>query len=149
MSQTSQPEASAPAVSVLAVSPHPEDHRALENIFAHTNWQLRTVGSYSEAAAALQLASYPVVICDYRLPDGSWQDVETLCRTRTGHCRVVVSSRNADDGMWAEVLNEGGYDCLLKPFRRDEVATLVSLAWRSWKNECERTAPKQLRAAAG
>ena len=40
--------------------------------------------------------------------------------------------------VWREILGAGGYDCLPKPFRSDEVYRLVSLAWRSWKDQSDR-----------
>ena len=40
----------------------------------------------------------------------------------------IVTSRLADDALWAEVLNVGGYDLLLKPFRAEEVIRMVHAA---------------------
>lgn len=148
MAQRSHSDVSVPGISVLAVSPHGEDLRALEHIFTHSNWHLRTARNCEEAADLLRSATFPVIISDHRLPDGTWQDIDRLARYDDAGCRVLVSSRNADDMLWAEVLNEGGYDCLLKPFRTEEVYRLVSLAWRSWKNECERSRPRVLGVAA-
>jgi hypothetical protein len=34
--------------------------------------------------------------------------------------------------LWAEVLNLGGYDVLLKPFDRAEVVRVAGMAWRCW-----------------
>jgi DNA-binding response OmpR family regulator len=62
-----------------------------------------------------------------------------------------VTSRVADDSLWAEVLNLGAYDLLMKPFDLTEVFRVVSLAWRHWKNDCERmhaVLPEAARGAA-
>jgi DNA-binding response OmpR family regulator len=45
-----------------------------------------------------------------------------------------VTSRLADDRLWAEVLNIGGYDVLAKPFVPAEVFRTISLAWLNWKD---------------
>jgi hypothetical protein len=42
----------------------------------------------------------------------------------------VVTSRTADDYLWAEVLNVGGYDVLAQPLERDEVERVVASARR-------------------
>ena len=42
---------------------------------------------------------------------------------------MIVTSRLADDRLWAEVLNLGGYDVLAKPFDASEVARVVGTAW--------------------
>jgi hypothetical protein len=47
-------------------------------------------------------------------------------------------SNQADESLWAEVLNLGGYDVLPKPLVRDEVKRVVTLAWQNWKNERDR-----------
>lgn len=45
---------------------------------------------------------------------------------------MIVASRLADERLWAEVLNVGGYDLLVKPFEKDEVAWVVGLAFDQW-----------------
>jgi hypothetical protein len=42
--------------------------------------------------------------------------------------------------LWAEVLNLGGYDLLMKPFEEAEVYRVVGLAWLFWKDHVERRA---------
>jgi DNA-binding response OmpR family regulator len=73
-----------------------------------------------------------VVVCERDLPDGSWKHlldkVETLARPP----RLIVASRLADERLWAEVLNLGGYDVLATPFDADEVYRVVSYAVDSW-----------------
>jgi DNA-binding response OmpR family regulator len=43
---------------------------------------------------------------------------------------LIVSSCVADDRLWAEVLNLGGYDLLTKPFLAAEVSRVVRMAAR-------------------
>ena len=46
--------------------------------------------------------------------------------------RLIVTSRLADDRLWAEALNLGAYDVLAKPFERMELVRSVSSAWLHW-----------------
>ena len=46
-----------------------------------------------------------------------------------------MSSRLADDRLWAEALNLGAWDVLAKPFEKSEVLRAVSTAWLDWKNK--------------
>jgi hypothetical protein len=46
---------------------------------------------------------------------------------------VIVSSRLADERLWAEVLNLGGYDVLGMPFEPEKVLRVADSAWRAWK----------------
>jgi DNA-binding response OmpR family regulator len=50
---------------------------------------------------------------------------------------LIVSSRTADERLWAEVLNLGAYDVLVKPFDPTEVSRVVGLAWLNWKHAFE------------
>ena len=47
---------------------------------------------------------------------------------------LVVTSRLADERLWAEVLNLGAYDLLARPFNKNELTRTVALAWQHWVN---------------
>jgi FixJ family two-component response regulator len=49
----------------------------------------------------------------------------------------IVTSRLADDRLWAEALNLGAYDVLAKPFERLELVRSVSSAWLHWYHKYE------------
>jgi DNA-binding response OmpR family regulator len=42
---------------------------------------------------------------------------------------LIVTSRFADDYLWSEVLNFGGYDVLSKPFSEEEVRHVFASVW--------------------
>ena len=48
---------------------------------------------------------------------------------------LIVASRLADEGLWAEAMNLGAYDVLAKPFERKELVRSVSLAWLHWRHQ--------------
>ncbi len=128
-------------VTVLAVSPSDEDHLFLRETFSHTNWQIDSARSWAEARASLAGHSMPVVLCESELEPGvTWKDVLAGLSARPHPPALVVTSRLADEYLWAEVLNLGGYDVLMKPFEASEVLRVVSLAWLNWKNSRERAA---------
>ena len=152
------------SITVLAVSASTEELTALGSIFSGAkwichrvssiregaNWTLHTVSSIKEAISWMKRGSIPVIICGCELPDGTWQ---TLMREIEDHARpprVIVSSRLADDRLWAEVLNLGGHDVLATPFEAREVLHSVRSACDSWHNQWG-THPKLVvaRRAAG
>lgn len=138
-------------VTVLAISPAEEDHVNLRNILSHSNWQIRCVRSWREAKAFLAEHSMPVVICESELPDARWDEVLSELSRFPNAPALVVTSRLADNFLWAEVLNLGGYDLLMKPFDANEVYRVVSLAWLNWKSARERAraaSPASTRFAA-
>ncbi len=128
------------SVSILAVSPAEEDHLLLSHVLGHSNWKFDQARTCSEAVEALKRSGVAVVICAAELPDGSWKDLLARLGAERVPPRLIVASRLADDGLWAEVLDRGGYDVLSMPFKRSEVIRVVSLAWRQWKHDSERPA---------
>lgn len=125
-------------VTVLEVSPDASDHATLSEIFSHSNWKLHVARTCAEAVAFLTKKLIPVVVCERDLPDGSWKDILERTSRAINPPALIVSSRFADDRLWSEVLNLGGYNVLIKPFQRSEVFRDVSLAWLTWKNREDR-----------
>jgi DNA-binding response OmpR family regulator len=126
------------AVTILAVSPAEEDHLLLSHIFSHSNWSFDRVRTCTEAIEALKRSGVAVVICMAELPDGSWKNLLDRLAAEPVPPRLIVASPLADDSLWADVLDRGGYDVLSMPFEPPEVIRVVSLAWRQWKHESER-----------
>lgn len=126
------------AVWVLLVSPSESDHGSLERIFNHTNWELSHASSCREALAAFDQSPVPIVVCEARLPDGTWRDLLEALRARPWPPLLILTSDFADASLWAEALNLGAYDFLAKPFDQAEVIEIISLAWLYWKEQMRR-----------
>lgn len=144
-SDTLQPDK---IVTVLSVSASEADHHALGHVFRHTKWTLLESRGCLEALALLRRGPVPVVICDCSLPDGHWTDIIKMIAELPAPPLVIVSSRLADDRLWAEVMGSGGYDVLEKPFNHAELVRVVSLAWLAWKAQRQRVAEAGKKSAA-
>jgi DNA-binding NtrC family response regulator len=107
----------------------------LQRVIAHTRWHLKVVYSVADAVDALATLPISVVLCDHELDDGDWLDL--VCATDNMNPRppTIVLSANRDDRLWADVLNSGGYDVLIRPLNAREVYSLVPMAWRTWRRE--------------
>jgi DNA-binding NtrC family response regulator len=118
-------------VTVLLAQARETARVSLRKILHGPNWDLREVSTCREAIAVLRRRNHPlVVICDNELPDSGW--IPLLDAVNELHSRpsLIISSRLADERMWAEVLNLGAYDLLAVPFAADEVTRTVFLAWQ-------------------
>ncbi len=76
-----------------------------------------------------------VVICEALLPDGTWKDLLTRMASTNASPLLVVTSDVADESLWAEVLNLGGYDVLAQPFDPEEVTRVVGSAVRTGSSQ--------------
>lgn len=133
-------------VSVLLISPFEEDHVFLHNLFSHSKWHLKAVRSWRDALSHLADHTTPVVLCEREVADSTWKQVLSELSHLPDVPLLILTSRLADDYFWAEVLNLGGYDVLMKPFDQTEVVRVVSLAWLNWKNCRERARKANLSA---
>ena len=137
-------------VTVLSVSPAEEVHFSLQGIFNHSTWKLSKARSLASALAILRAHRTPVVLCETDLLPGTWRDLLQQIAGAPNAPAVIVSSRLADDRLWAEALNLGAWDVLARPFVRSEVFRAVSAAWRHWRNQQENsTMARQVMKAAG
>ncbi len=115
---------------VLTVSSLEEDHICLRRILRGSRPLAQRVQSCQQALASIRAGNISVLICETDLPDGSWKDVLSGLAAETTAPPLIVASRLADDHLWAEVLNLGGYDVLSKPFVAAEVLWAVDGANR-------------------
>lgn len=118
--------------AILLVSPFEQDHVSLGQMFHRSAWKLSGALTCGEALSHMQKHVVPVVICERDQTDGIWTDFLEDAALATYPPAVIVASRLADERLWAEVLNMGGWDVLAKPFETKEVIHCVSSAWRQW-----------------
>lgn len=123
---------SARTVTVLSVSPLAEDHSSLQAIFNHSKWELHRADCLASAQAVMSSREIGVVICERNLSPGTWVDMLEEGRLLPNSPSLIVTSRLADDRLWAEALNLGAYDVLAKPFERMELVRSVISAWWHW-----------------
>ena len=116
-------------ITLLAISLKQEDRQSLECILDRDQWTVQGARSLREATTLLQ--RHPnLILCEKDLPDGSWKDVFREAGVLDNPPPIVVVSRNADEQLWTEVLDFGGYDVLLEPFERSEVRRVMDMALR-------------------
>jgi DNA-binding NtrC family response regulator len=116
------------AATILVIGPLDSRRRALRNILTPPQWEVREAATYGEAIAILDNRSIEVAICDTEIEDGNWQVLLANLQSRANPPNLIVSSRLADERLWAEVLNLGGYDVLVQPFDSREVLRVARMA---------------------
>ena len=119
-------------LEVLTINSDQRDCASLQSIIGHTNWTFHGVPDLSHALQFLEKNPAPVLVCCKELPGATWKDVLAAVRRFPNPPEVLVYTVHADDQLWMEVLNSGGYDLLPAPFNSDEVLRLISLAARKW-----------------
>ena len=118
---------------LLLVSSLDEDLIQLLHIISDEEWNIYWYTNRSDALASLHKNTISAVICDRELPDSDWKAVLSRVGNLMQPPPLIVTTRFADDRFWAEVLNRGGYDVLMKPYAAEEVLRTVRTACASFE----------------
>jgi DNA-binding response OmpR family regulator len=113
---------------VLSISPNMEDHAILRRILDGLPWDVSAVANCEQAIEQLSRQPVLLIFCESVLEDGTWKDILGHIRGDVHPPLLIVTSRLADELLWAEVLNLGGYDVLAKPLNPKEVRHVFSTA---------------------
>jgi DNA-binding response OmpR family regulator len=116
-----------PGFPLLVVSSDEQDHSSL-HLILRGDCRLHRAAGRREAMSCVRRFRPQVVVCDQTFADGDWRELLSDLQGEQQMPPLIVSSRLADDRLWAEVLNLGGYDLLIKPFVAVEVSRVVKLA---------------------
>ena len=140
-----QPQADASSTSqspgkILSVSPLAADHAYLRRVGEKNCWETHEAYGCREAMVAIAEQHPDVILCEAKLPDGGWMTLLENLSHRLNPPRLIVTSRLADDYLWAEALNLGAYDVLHKPFDEEEVRRVVGFACECDRISVNRTA---------
>ena len=110
---------------VLVVTPSPNDYDLIASSLAPEELQVLPANCLLEAVLH-QLASPDpfVVVYDTDSPE-EWRQALRRFLTVRKQTRVVLVSRLADDQMWMDVLDSGGFDLVMKPFHPLEIRSVV------------------------
>jgi DNA-binding response OmpR family regulator len=131
------------ALTILLASHLPEDVDAIRHAFhaSGLDWKLLAAADCREAWTVLHREEVDVVVAEADLPDPfAWRDLLDEIDNMGGGQPVIIASRRADEILWAEVLNLGGFDLLSKPFDPEELTRVIAMAAREgrrWRRECD------------
>ena len=134
-------------LNVLSISPLEEDHLSLQAVFHFSKWMLFKADRVSRALSLLQEHDISVIVCEADAMPGAWTEVLQHIQKMPNSPALIVTSRVADEHLWAEALNLGAWDVLAKPFSRTELIRTVKTAWNHWHYQIE-SAPKTIHMAS-
>ncbi len=127
-------EAAVPTLLIVG----PVEEACGDGVFEQLSWPAQRVRNCLEAALYLRSGQPCVVLCERDLADCDWKDVLEVAASLPDPPPLIVTSRVADECLWAEVLNLGGFDVLAKPLDKQEVRIVLTFAWEHWANRQHR-----------
>ena len=91
-------------------------------------YQVDAVGSTHEALQHLKLASYPIVISDIYVDEGTGLDVLAAARERESKCAVILMTARGTMETVMAATRGGAFDYIAKPFDLDTILEVVKRA---------------------
>jgi DNA-binding response OmpR family regulator len=122
-------------VSALLVGGYEDERWLVQEVFRKCGWRLFEAPDRRRATQCLRRHPVQVVITRSDMPDGNWQEMLDHLRHLARPPLLIVTSRTADEHLWAEVLNIGGYDVLAQPFEREEMVRVIASACRHFGHQ--------------
>jgi len=110
-------------------------------------WQVQPESSVQSVLAAIDREPISIVICDRDRVADDWKSLLDRFAGLSRPPLLIVTSRLADDRLWAEALNLGAYDVIAKPFDAAEVVRIAGLACAHW-NQCDGARGATMHSAA-
>ena len=129
-------------IAVLSLSPSENDHVSLARTFRNSSLTLypncrltlQPSSTLASTLAHLRTHRVPVVLCDDDAYPEAWREILRACQLLPAPPCVIVTSRLAGDRFWMDLLNEGAFDLLSKPFDPPDVMRIIHSAWVHWQN---------------
>ncbi len=115
-------------MKILFVEDNVHTSQALKLMLELRDYSVDTSASVAEAIGRLSSSRYDLLISDMNLPDGSGYDI--LASGPTSMPSIAVSGYFSDSDK-LELRRRGFSDCLVKPFRVEQLADTIGQVMNS------------------
>lgn len=97
----------------------------LNGLLSNAGFAVDRVADVVTATAALDSATYEIILLDLRLPDGDGMDILKTLRAKKNAALVLAATAKSDVVDRVQTLNAGADDYLVKPFSPDELLARI------------------------
>jgi DNA-binding NtrC family response regulator len=110
-----------------------EDHVAVAHIL-NRDFKPLFAASLAEVLSILEQRAVPVLLCEKNTAGVDWKEVLEAVRAFPRPPHVVVVSKHADNHLFVEVGNLGGYNVIRTPYYESvkEMIRIVRLGAHEW-----------------
>ena len=94
---------------------------SIQRVLERAGHRVQTAGNVDAAIEALDLNSFDLVVCDYRMPGKTGLDLLSELKRRGASVPVLMMSANTDEKVEQSMLQLGALELINKPIRRREL----------------------------
>src|SRR5450756_755842 len=115
-------------IPILLASERDDDYRTLRALLQNTKWTLVRPLSWGEVSSFCDRAVNPVVLVDRHFQGSDWRFTVSSLLNTTASCCLILLSDVSDPYLWNELVQQGGFEVLARPFERSEVLRTLAFA---------------------
>jgi DNA-binding NtrC family response regulator len=127
-----------PSLPILIVNSSSAESDQLKNVLGQNGLQPQITSSCRKALELIPQQSFSMVLSNRVLPDGDWKIILQALESIPERPELVVFSRQAEESLWYEVLQLGGFDVLSVPFNDADLIRVIALAQNFWQRKHRR-----------
>ena len=119
--------------SVLLIDDDESMRRVMEYTLLQAGYRVLTASDGEEGVRLFRQARPPVLITDIQMPGLSGYDVLRTVKEENADTLVIVVTAFGTVEKAVEAMKLGAYDCLTKPFKTEELKTIVEKTYEKKK----------------
>lgn len=102
-----------------------QNRKVVENAIERWSLEVGWYSSVQEARRSLRRGTHSLVLCEAKLPDGTYEDVMHLLEHKLGQTRVIVMSESDLEEWYSTAMEKGVFDVIATPCRRTDVQWII------------------------
>jgi len=123
---------------ILAVDDEPDMLKVLSMIIREkTPYELITTNNPLEALEIVRKESLDMVIADLKMPGLDGSELLEAVKAHNAEIPVIIMTAFATEEAASEIIAKGGFDFIIKPFRKEQILTAIErgLKWSQMQRE--------------
>ena len=109
-----------------------------------TEHKVVTTNNPLEVPELIKTGDYNLLISDLKMPSMDGVELITEVRKIDNHIPILIITAYGSVESAEEVISQGAYDCITKPFRKEQILIAIerALEWQKMKKELSRLKKK-------
>ena len=123
---------------ILAVDDEPDMLKVLSMIIREkTPYELITTNNPLEALEIVRKGNFDMVIADLKMPGLDGSELLEAVKAHNAEIPVIIMTAFATEEAASEIIAKGGFDFIIKPFRKEQILTAIErgLKWSQLQRE--------------
>jgi DNA-binding NtrC family response regulator len=118
---------------VLLASERDDDYQTFQVLLEDTKWSVARALSWGEVSGFCGRVVNPVVLVDRHFQGSDWRFTFSSLLNTTANCCLILLSDVSDPYLWNELVQNGGFDVLARPFEPSAVHRTLAFAQKHFE----------------